>query len=56
MTVVMSFDGVMGMTVGGFVLTVDMGMAVDMTVFMGMDQITVSMFVGVVMTMFVSVL
>jgi len=56
MTVVVTVYGAMGMAVGDFILTVDMGMAVDMTVLVGMDQASVGVFVGVAMAMLVGVL
>ena len=54
MTVVMPFDRMMGMSVSGFILTVDMGM--DMAVLVGVDQIAVGVFVAVRMAMFMGVL
>ena len=43
-------------TMGGFILSVDMGMGVEMFVFVGMYQVTMFMFMVVDMRMLVGVL
>lgn len=56
MSVVMSFNHVMFMTVFGFVFSVDMGMTVNMLMFMRMHHITMTVFMGMYMAMLVGVL
>lgn len=47
MGMVVSLDVLMGMAVGCFILTVDVGMGMGMGMLMGMDQVAMTMFMGV---------
>ena len=56
MGVVMTLDGVVGVTVDSAVISVGVGMAVDMVVFMGMDQVAVGMRMGMAVAVLVGML
>ena len=56
MGVVMTLDGVVGVTVDSAVIPVGVGMAVDMVVFMGMDQVAVGMRMGMAVAVLVGML
>jgi len=55
-TMVVPLDGVMGMPVSVFVLSMYVGMAMDMAVLMGMDEITVGVFVSVAVAVLMGML
>ena len=56
MAMVVTLDGIVGVTVDSAVVTVGMGMAVDMVMRMGMDQIAVRMRMGMAVAVFVGML
>ena len=56
MTVVMSFQGMMRMPVGGFVLTVDVGMAMGVGMLVGVDLVPVGVLMGMAVAMLMGVL